>query len=94
MVTIQQMEAQIDVTKYDTVLKHVATDPNIEFAINVEDCDLAEIGALAVNGDMKAYVKLLNEEKLSIRQLDKNAAVDVLYLPPIYFYKDLKKIYR
>ena len=92
MVTKKDMEDMIDLTRFQTVLNHLANDPDITGAINILDEDLASIGTLFVNGDVKEIEKMCVEGRILAitlsKPIDPSNAVDVLYLPPFYLFKD------
>lgn len=84
----------IDVTRFQTVLDHLKNDNQITGFINVEDQDLATVGAYCVDGDIENFSALIKEGKISKRPVPANNAVDVLYLPPFYVFKDRKTVYQ
>lgn len=77
-----------DVTCFDTVLRHLANDPEITAAINVGEQDLGEVATAFWKGDLQFVESLFMEKKITEAHVHPMNAVDVIYLPPFYLFKD------
>lgn len=77
-----------DVTNFQTVLNHLAHDPEITGIVNVGSEDLGEVATAFWKGDMKFVEPLFLENRITNQPVDPGNAVDVIYLPPFYLFKD------
>lgn len=77
-----------DVTAFKTVLHHLEHNPEIDGIINVGDEDLGKVAAMFVNGSVEEIEPLFIEKRLTNKQVSPENAVDVIYLPPFYLFKD------
>lgn len=77
-----------DVTNFQTVLNHLAHDPEITAAINVGEQDLGEVATAFWKGDLQFVESLFLEKKITETHTHPMNAVDVIYLPPFYLFKD------
>jgi len=77
-----------DVTNFQTVLNHLAHDPEITGIINVGQEDLGQVATAFWKGDLKFVELLFLEKRITNQPTDPGNAVDVIYLPPFYLFKD------
>ncbi|HRI60118.1 MAG TPA: hypothetical protein PK228_10355 [Saprospiraceae bacterium] len=77
-----------DVTCFDTVLRHLANNPEIIAAINVHEQDLGEVATAFWKDDLQLVESLFLEKKITETHTHPMNAVDVIYLPPFYLFKD------
>ena len=77
-----------DVTNYQTVLNHLASDPQITGVVNVGEQDLGEVATAFWKGDIEFVDKLITDGKITKIGTSPQNAVDVIYLPPFYLFKD------
>lgn len=87
-VAMAELSKLIDVTNFDTVLRHLANDPEIQAAINVGSEDLGEVADAFWKGDLPQVEKWFAEKKITETHTHPDNAVDVVYLPPFYLFKD------
>lgn len=97
----------IDATGFKTLIGHLQNNPDIHTIIQVFDADLAEVGeAFKEETNIEQVQELFAEKIIGIYAFNKGGginrnniipevsltqAVDCLYLPPYYLFKDLKK---
>lgn len=77
-----------DVTSFKTVLRHLEHDPEITGIINVGNEDLGRVAAMFVNGSVEDVEPLFIERRITSTPTSPENAVDVIYLPPFYLFKD------
>jgi len=83
-----------DVTGFQTVINHLERDPEITGIINVLDQDLAKVAGIMYDGDTAAFAELMTSGKINSRPTNPKNAVDVIYLPPFYVFKDRGVIFQ
>ena len=96
-ITASQM---IDITRMRSLYAHRQTNPEIETILQVSDNnekELAEIGQVMIDGDVKEFKKIILEGKIkriSGYPIPETNAVYCLFIPPYYVFTDLKRIYE
>ena len=98
---------QIDPTSFKTLLRHLQNDPEISSIIQVfDDLDLAVAGeefkkenglsrieAWMKEGKINVYADCNIGRNKNVAEVSPIQAVDCLYLPPFYLFKDRKQLW-
>lgn len=94
MIKRGEIEALVDLTSASTIYGHLENNLEIKFALNVKELDIIDVVLNMVNDNLEQINEWIENKELSIGiNLQKDDAIRVIYLPPVYIYKETGEKY-